>query len=159
MPSRISVDHEVIFFFPSRDKPRGDTISMSRYLKAVINSGMDVFFFYNLLLLPLWNCVVCTLKWAIMLLGKKWAYWLQDKEVGKDLQSSFVRLNVTDLQILSEPRLWSSVCSDRRNAKFWKGVYKFLSCAPLRFHLIFNMQKKKSSLPLLLLTTRFPCAT
>ncbi len=32
-------------FFPSWDKPRGDTISMSRSLKAVINFVMDVFFF------------------------------------------------------------------------------------------------------------------
>lgn len=32
-------------FFPSGDKPRGDTISMSRSLKAVINSVMDEVFF------------------------------------------------------------------------------------------------------------------
>lgn len=58
--SRISVDHEVIFFFPSWDKPRGDTISMSGSLKAVINFVMYVFFSRTLLLITLRNCVVCT---------------------------------------------------------------------------------------------------
>lgn len=140
-------------FFLSGDKPRGDTISMSRSLKAVIKSVMGVFF----LLMTLWNCVVCTEhKWIMEVLHKRLSISMERRGSQRKLRSSFVHQNVIELQRLFEP---SSASSDRGNVKFWKGVYKFLPCAPLFFHLVLNVQEKNSLPHHRLLTTCFPCAT
>ena len=53
-------------FFHSGDKPRGDTISMSRSLKAVINFMMDVFFLFFIsasFCLSHYGIVLCVLLW------------------------------------------------------------------------------------------------
>lgn len=135
-------------FFSSRDKPRGDTISISRSLKAVIN------FVTNVCLFPpaFANHLCCVFFYYTTRVVNP----LKDQQVRENC-SYFVRQNVTELQILFEASLWSSASSDRRNAKFLERCLQMSSLcnATLSFE---KKPKKKPSL-LLFLTTRFPCDT
>lgn len=106
----------------------------------MINSVMDVpppKKKKNLLLITLWNCVVCTsLKRTIMIYRK-----VNKLVKPAEFFCSSKCHGFTDI-------VWSQtvkLCpSDRRNAKFWKGVYKFLpSAAALLSHLILNVEQKK----------------
>ena len=146
-------------FFPPGIKPRGDTISTSGSLKAVISFVMDVFFSspQAFFFFCLRGCVVCTSLKRIMTIlspaqkNKKWGVNpSKDRRVGEKLRRSFAHQNVTGItdivwsQTVKLCLLWQGAMQS-----FWKGVYKFLPSATLPSHLILNAQEREKKTPAL----------